>query len=78
MFYEYEENQISQSQIDKFKNECSNFVELNNHIMNYTEEQILMAIYVEKTNKSRFNILNRLYSRYSSLRSSREKKELFS
>lgn len=78
LFDGIEENIKSyQSMQDDLKRKCSNAVILNEHIMGFTEFQLRIAMYIEKKGSNRFNIQKRLYSRYSKVRSEREKKEVF-
>ena len=68
---------ITSNGIAKCETACSNFRDLQTHIMDMSEEELLMCIAVEKAGRNRHNILNRLYSRYSILRKNRERLEVF-
>lgn len=57
---------------------CSNWRELQECIHALEEEDLLKCIAVEKMDRNRANILNRLYSRYSAMRKNRERRELMS
>lgn len=59
------------------KEMCSNYANLNEELHKLSEDEILMAIIIEKQTKMRSNIINRLYSRYSALRKHRERVELY-
>lgn len=62
----------------KFKDACANYIKLQDVCMELSEDDIMKCIVIEKRNRNRANILTRLYSRYSNLRSRREKLELCS
>lgn len=63
---------------EDYERKCSNAGVLNENIMDFTEWDLRAAMYVENQKRKRSNILNRLYSRYSKVRSEREKRELYS
>lgn len=62
--------------VERFKSYCANHLSLQEVIMTLSEEEIIKAILIEKSEKERLHILQRLYSRYGKLRLQREKKEL--
>ena len=70
--------QLTDDEVRTISAQCSNFVELDTHIMQMTEEHLLQCLAVETSYRCRFNILHRLYSRYGSLRKNRERLEVFS
>lgn len=57
---------------------CSNWRELQECIHALDETDLLKCMVVEKMDRNRANILNRLYSRYSAMRKNRERRELMS
>lgn len=70
--------EIQDDDYDECKALCSNYSDLNLHIMSMGEDQLLMCIAVEKNERNRANILNRLYARYSEIRKAYERRELMS
>ena len=57
---------------------CANYALLQNYIMELSEAEIVQCIVAEKKGRGRSNIMTRLYARFSELRKSRERKEMFS
>lgn len=57
---------------------CSNAGVLNDNIMKLSEWELRAAMFAEKHDRNRYNILSRLYSRYTKVRTEREKKEIYS
>ena len=55
---------------------CTNYRDLQLHIMDLDETELLQCIVVERSYRKRANILTRLYARYSELRKNRERLEL--
>ena len=64
--------------ITRYENICANNSTLNEEIMILSEDELLEALFVERTGKRRTYIINRLYSRFSKLRTHRERLELYS
>ena len=67
---------ITQSEQKEYASKCTNYLTMQEHIMEFSKEQIIKAIVVEKLNRDRQNIINRLYARYSSIRQREEKRQL--
>lgn len=63
---------------DELLRKCSNAGVLNDNIMTFSEWELRAAMFAEKNDRNRFNILSRLYSRYTKVRTEREKKEIYS
>lgn len=58
------------------ENICTNYVDMNYKLQDLTQQQILQCIEYERKNRRRANILNRLYTRFNSLRKNQERLEL--
>ena len=70
--------EFENGEFEKFQSLCTNHLTLQENVMDFDKIQILKAIVVEKADRDRTHILQRLYSRYSRIRQKEEKRELMS
>ena len=68
---------LADSSVKKYKAICSNYRDLQEHIMHLTSAEIEACIAVERSDRKRFNILNRLHMRYCEIRKNNERAQLY-
>lgn len=71
-----EKVKIKKSDEKTFEKILANWTVLQPKLKTLTEEQLLAAMLYERQKKNRLNILQRLYSRFSAIRSERERREV--
>jgi len=67
---------LDADEVESAKKCLSNWVKLNSELMVLDEETVVKLLVVEAASKTRQTIIDRLYSRYSSIRSKRERLEV--
>jgi len=77
MLFGYKEKMTTKER-EACESMCANYALLQNYIMELSAAELVRCIVAERDAKARVNIMTRLYARFSELRKSAERKEMFS